>query len=110
MRPTFGPALPLEPELAADAAEPARKQLLRVHAELVEQARMLLRVDLLRQLLIGLLRLALTEPLADQVENLLLGDLHDVLLRLLWKKRCRSRRGLTRVGALRRSASRACRV
>src|SRR3954468_12955119 len=41
---------------------------------------MLFRVHLLRELLVGLLCLAFTHPLADQVEDLLLGNLHGRLL------------------------------
>ena len=70
----------LEADLVAEPPETSAQQLLRVDAELLEQAAVLLRVDLVWQLLIGLGGLALVSSLADELEDLFLGNLHVDLL------------------------------
>jgi fermentation-respiration switch protein FrsA (DUF1100 family) len=53
-----------------------RQHVLRLEAELLQQARVLLGIDLIGQLLLGLLDLVGLSVLADQIEDLVLGDLH----------------------------------
>ncbi len=68
---------------AAEAAEAAAtaagelQEIAGVESELRQQAPVLFRVDLTRQLLVGLADLIALTALAEQVENHLLGDLHD---------------------------------
>src|SRR3954451_17898909 len=66
-----------EAELVSDSttAELA-DQVLRVDAELRQQAGVLLGVDLVRQLALGLARLVVVVARAQQLEDLLLRDLH----------------------------------
>src|SRR4051794_14158145 len=67
-----------EVEAAAQLAE----QVLRVDAELVQQAGVSFGVDLVGQFLFGLLRLVAGGVLADELENLVFGDLHGNLTSL----------------------------
>lgn len=80
-------AQPLQAELATEAAEPAAAQLaeqvLRVDAELAEQVGVLVGVDLVRQLrlrLAGGLGVAGVTAALEELDDLLLVDLHDVIL------------------------------
>ena len=64
-----------QPELSG-----AADQFAWVHAELAEQISVLLRVNLVRQLLAGLLRVVVIAAVAQHLQDLFLGDLHDLLL------------------------------
>src|SRR3954447_20343410 len=66
------PPARLQAELAADAAE----QVGGVDAELLELVAVLLGVDLVGQLLLGLLDLVVGAALTQQLKDLVLGDLH----------------------------------
>jgi DnaK suppressor protein len=68
-------ALALEPELVAQSAHVAQ-QVLRVDAELVENAPVLLGVHPLGQLAVRLLGFVVLAALAQQLQNLVLGYLH----------------------------------
>jgi len=65
-----------QPELSAGAAE----QFAWVHAELAKQIAVLLGVNLVRQLLVGLLSVVMIASIAKHLQDLFLGDLHDLLL------------------------------
>src|SRR3954447_9892955 len=74
-RPGWGwppPAPALQPQLVADAAH----QVLRVDAELLQLVAVLLGIDLVRQLLLGLLDLVVRAALTQQLKDLVLRDLH----------------------------------
>src|SRR3954454_12036692 len=66
------PAPALQPQLVADAAH----QVLRVDAELLQLVAVLLGIDLVRQLLLGLLDLVVSAALTQQLKDLVLRDLH----------------------------------
>src|SRR4051812_14457461 len=75
------PAARSEAELVAQPAEATSaarelQQLARIEAELRQQALVALRVHLVRQLLLRLLRLVVLAALAQQLQDLVLGDLH----------------------------------
>src|SRR5215211_3063709 len=76
------PGPPSQPELAADAAgAPAAEradELAGVEAEALEDARVLVRVDLIGQFAVGLRGLVLLAARAQQLEDLLLGYLHAI--------------------------------
>jgi hypothetical protein len=57
------------------ASEPAQ-DVLRVDPDLLEDVPVLLVVDLIRELLLGLLRLVVVATLAEHLDDLLLVDLH----------------------------------
>jgi hypothetical protein len=61
---------------ARDAASQLGEHVLGLEAELLEQARVALGIDLLGQLLIGLVNLVGLAMLTEHVEDLVLGDLH----------------------------------
>src|SRR4051794_18062882 len=90
-----------EAELAAQpataAAEGAEK-VARVEAELLQDAGVLLRVDLVGQLAVRLRRLVLLAARAQQLEDLLLGDLHVASVRL-WKRGLPGARGRANAAA-----------
>src|SRR3954469_16564310 len=84
-RPGAGPAAPAprsHPELAGDAAGAAptaaehADQLTGVEAEALEDARVLVRVDLVGQFAVGLLGLVVLAARPQQLEDLFLGYLH----------------------------------
>src|SRR6185436_16839191 len=62
---------------ARDAAE-LREDVLGLEPELREQAGVALGIDLVGELLLGLAGLAVVAALAEQVEDLVLGDFHQV--------------------------------
>src|SRR3954447_15648096 len=76
------PGLRLQPELAGDAAGAAATaaehadQLTGVEAEALEDARVLVRVDLVGQFAVGLLGLVVLAARPQQLEDLFLGYLH----------------------------------
>src|SRR6187551_605686 len=70
-----------EAQLVADAAAAdLADQVLRVDAVLLEQTGVLVGVDLVRQLALGLTRLVVVAARAQELEDLVLGDLHGALL------------------------------
>jgi hypothetical protein len=64
--------------LPAIPPRPPPQELLRVDAELRQEVTVLLGVDLIRKLLVGLLRLAAAEALPDHLEDRFLGYLRRV--------------------------------
>src|ERR671916_633166 len=72
-RPVRRPARGLE---ARQVAAELRQHVLRLEPELLEQPAVALGVDLVGQLLLGLAGLVLVAVLADEVQHLVLGDLH----------------------------------
>src|SRR3954447_21651172 len=76
------PGLRLQPELAGDTAGAAptaaehADQLTGVEAEALEDARVLVRVDLVGQLAVGLRGLVVLAARPQQLEDLILGYLH----------------------------------
>src|SRR3954453_23825406 len=91
----------LQAQLVADPAEQVR----RVDAELLELVAMLLRVDLIRQLLLGLLDLVVGAAVAQHLKDLLLRNLHGCSFGVGWDRPLaragdRTGSGLLRLGAL----------
>src|SRR5918992_807746 len=69
-----------EPELVAEpagAAAESADEVARIDAELLQQAGVLLRVDLVGQLALGLRRLVVLAARTQQLEDLVLGDPHE---------------------------------
>jgi hypothetical protein len=60
----------------------AAEQFARINTELPEQTAVLLGVDLVGKLLIGVLGLVVIAAVAQHLQDLLLGDLHDSSLPL----------------------------
>src|SRR4051794_21736678 len=77
----------LQAQLVADPAEQVR----RVDTELLELAAMLLRVDLIRQLLLGLLDLVVGAAVAQHLKDLLLRNLHGCSFGVGWDARSHRR-------------------
>src|SRR4051794_15399355 len=72
----------LQAQLVADPAEQVR----RVDTELLELVAMLLRVDLIRQLLLGLLGLVVGGAVAQHLKDLLLRNLHGCSFGVGWDR------------------------
>src|SRR5437764_6964140 len=71
------------PRCRSDSEPHFREQLLRVHPVLLEDVRVQLVIDLLRQLGFELLRLLRVTLLLQELDHLLLGDLHQASFRFL---------------------------
>src|SRR5688500_2728209 len=73
----FGLQAELAAQAAAATAAEHADEVARIEAELLEDAGVLLRVDLVGQLAVGLLGLVVLPARAQQLEDLFLGDLHE---------------------------------
>jgi hypothetical protein len=69
---------------AGDVTAELGKQLLRVQPELLQQVGVLFGVDLIGQLLLGLVDLVALALLLEHFEDLVFGDLHGVPFDRIW--------------------------